>query len=130
MKYLFLVFHSTIFFASLLAEEVDPSDSYTLYFELGEISAPLSFYTDSWDPKETLPLKFHGIRVEEKNLVVNLNEAIKKSREEQDLLRSQNSWLFEPNPWIFQIKTKEDCYEEIGIDDMRNEEISDKYEVE
>ena len=65
------------------------SYSYDKYFELGEISAPLSFYTENWNPKEKLPLKLPGIRVEEKNLVVDLDEAIRKSREEQDLLRSQ-----------------------------------------
>ena len=84
-----------------------------LYFELGEISAPLSFYTENWDPEEKLPLKLPGIRVEEKNLVVDLDKAIKESREEQDLLRSQNSWLSETNPWIPPIETKEEFYEVI-----------------
>ena len=82
-------------------------------YVIGEISVPLSFYTENWDPKEKLPLKLPGIRVEEKDLVVNLDEAIKKSRENQDLLRSQNSWLFDSNPWLSSIESKEEFYEEI-----------------
>ena len=114
MKHRLLILYSTLIFSQLIAEEEEPSESTKLYFELGEISAPLSFYTENWDPKEKLPLKLPGIRVEEKDLVVDLDEAIRKSREEQDLLRSQNSWLSDSNPWIPPIESKEEFYEEIG----------------
>ena len=111
MKYRRLILYSTLICSQLIAEEEESSD--TLYFELGEISVPLSFYTENWDPKEKLPLKLPGIRVEEKDLVVDLDKAIKASREEQDLLRSQNSWLFESNPSVPPIESKEELYEEV-----------------
>lgn len=119
MKYLFLVLHLTALLSPLLAEEKEPSDSYTIYLEIGELSAPLSFYTDSWDPKEKLPLSLPCLRVEEKNLVVNLDQAIKKSREEQDERRSQNSWLFKSDPWIPPIESKEEVYEEIDTNESQ-----------
>lgn len=111
-----LILTLVVFSHSLFADEEKPSESALLYFELGEISAPLSFYTDNWNPKEKLPLKLPGICVEEKNLVINLDEAIKRSREEQDLLRSQNSWLSELNPWIPNRESQEEFYEEFKID--------------
>lgn len=105
MKYRLLILCSTLTFSQLNAEEEEASE--TLYFELGEISAPLSFYTENWDPKEKLPLKLPGIKVEEKDLVVDLDKAIKTSREKQDLLRSQNSWLSDSNSWIPPIESNE-----------------------
>jgi hypothetical protein len=115
MKHLLVALKLVVFSSHLFAaEEESSSESSLLYFELGEISAPLSFYTENWNPKEKLPLKLPGIRVEEKDLVVDLDEAIRKSREEQDLLRSQNSWLSDSNLWIPPIESKEEFYEEIG----------------
>lgn len=114
MKHLLVALKLVVFSSYLFADEESSSESSLLYFELGEISAPLSFYTENWNPKEKLPLKLPGIRVEEKDLVVDLDEAIRKSREEQDLLRSQNSWLSDSNPWIPPIESKEEFYEEIG----------------
>jgi len=113
MKYL-LALNLIVFSSPLFTDEESSSESSLLYFELGEISAPLSFYTENWNPKEKLPLKLPGIRVEEKDLVVDLDEAIRKSREEQDLLRSQNSWLPDSNPWYPPIESKEEFYEKIG----------------
>ena len=111
MKYRLAIFCSMLIFSQLVAEEGEAS--HALYFELGEISAPLSFYTENWDPKEKLPLKLRGIRVEEKNLIIDLDKAIKASREEQDLARSQNSWLSDSNSWIPPIESKEVSYREI-----------------
>lgn len=121
MKYAFLELCLTIFSIQLIAEKEMPSEPVTQWFELGEISVPLSFYTENWDPKEKLPLTLPGIRVEEKDLVVDLDKAIKASREEQDLLRSQNSWLFESTPWIPPIESKEKLYEEMVPDEMQEE---------
>jgi hypothetical protein len=78
MKYL-LALNLVIFSSLLFANEEKSSESSLLYFELEEISAPLSFYTEDWNPKEKLPLKLSGIRVEEKDFVVDLDEAIKKA---------------------------------------------------
>ena len=119
MKHRLLILYVTLIFSQLIAEEEETSESSTIYFELGEISAPLSFYTEHWDPKEKLPLKLPGIRVEEKDLVVDLDKAIKASREEQDLLRSQNSWLFESNSWVPPIESKEEFYEEAETYEMQ-----------
>lgn len=94
MKSTFLALALT---SALCAEEA--SEPHLIYFEMGPISAPLSFYTENWDPKQQLPPKLPGVKIEEKDLVVNLDEAIKKSREEQDLLRSQNSWLSDTAPY-------------------------------
>ncbi len=118
MKYLLLVLELTIVSFSLFAEQEKSSESSTIYFELGEISAPLSFYTDHWNPKEKLPLKLPGIRVEEKDLV-DLDKAIKESIEAQDLLRSQNSSLFISNSWTLSIESKEELCEETVTDETQ-----------
>ena len=110
MKYRLLMLCLTLILSQLVAEEEPPSEAYPIFFIEIELTAPPSFYTDSWDPKEKFPLKLPGIRVEEKNLVVDLDKAIKASREKQDLLRSQTSWLFESNPWVPPIESKEESY--------------------
>ena len=108
MQHGFLALYSMLLFSQLVAEE-ETSESFMIYLELGELSAPLSFYTENWDPKEKFPLEHLGIPVEEKNLI-DLDKAIKASREKQDLLRSQTSWLFESNPWVPPIESKEESY--------------------
>jgi|JI10StandDraft_1071094.scaffolds.fasta_scaffold240198_2 hypothetical protein len=105
MKYL-LALNLLIFSSPLFADEESSSESFLLHLEIGKISAPLSFYREDWNPKEKIPLKFLGIPVEEKNLVVNLDEAIRASRKEQDSIRSQNGWLTESNS---SISTDEFC---------------------
>jgi hypothetical protein len=60
-----------------------------------------------------------GERVEEKDLIVDLNKAVKEAREQQDLLRSQNSWLSNYNPWVPSIASKEELYEEIETDETQ-----------
>ena len=120
MKYRLLILCSTLIFSQLVAEEEPPSESSPIFSVEIELTAPPSFYTSSWDPKEKLPLKLPGIRVEEKNLVVDLDKAIKASREEeQDLLRSQNSWLSESNPSVPPIESKEEFYEEVETYEMQ-----------
>jgi hypothetical protein len=110
-KYLFLVLHPAIFFCPLLAEE-EADDSAIFYFELGEISVPLSFYMKDWDPKQKLlPILPDGKRVEEKDLIVNLDKSIKEAREQQDLLRSQRSWLSDPMAGMIRIEIGEEFYE-------------------
>ncbi|MEX0961601.1 MAG: hypothetical protein WDZ28_01940 [Simkaniaceae bacterium] len=110
-------------FSQLIAEEEVLAEPAKLYFELGEISAPLSFYTENWDPKEKLPLKLPGIRVEEKDLVFDLEKDIKASREEQDLLRSQNSWLSDSNPWIPPLNRKKSPMKKLNPMRCKNEQI-------
>lgn len=113
MKFLFLVLHSATFFFPLFAEE-EASESSTFYSEQGEISAPLSFYTEDWDPKQKLlPILPEGQKVEEKDLIVDLDNAIKESRKEQDLLRSQNGWLHEARSWPIYTWPQEEYHEEI-----------------
>ncbi len=121
MKYLFLMLYSTSIFYQLIAEEAfspDSSDWIELTLPDGiEFTVPPSFYTDAWDPKEKLPLIFDGIRVEEKDLIIDLDKAIKESREEQDLLRSERSWLSDSSSWTISIGRHEEYYEEIDDDD-------------
>lgn len=124
MKHGLLILYVTLIFSQLIAEEEESSEPINLYFEMGELSVPLSFYTENWDPNEKLPLTIGGIRVEEKNLIVDLDKAIKASREEQDLLRSQNTWLSNPNPWIPLVETKEVSCVEIESDEMEEESIT------
>ena len=113
MKYLFLVLQSAILLSPLFAEE-ESSDSPVIYFELGEISAPLSFYTEDWDPKQKLlPILPEGQKVEEKDLIVDLDDAVKESRKEQDLLRNQNSWLYEARSWPIYTWSQEEYHEKI-----------------
>ncbi len=111
-----LILYSALLFSQLIAEEEEPI---MLYFELGELSVPLSFYTENWDPTEKLPLTLNGVRVEEKSLIVDLDKAIKTSREKQDLLRSQNSWFSDTTPWIPPIESREVSYREIESDQMQ-----------
>lgn len=106
MKHFFLGLHLGIFFFPLFAKN-ESSESPINYFELGEISAPLSFYADNWDPKQNqLPILLEGQKVEATNLIVDLDIAVKKSLEEQDLIRNQNSWLHEARSWPFYIGPK------------------------
>ncbi len=59
----------------LIAKEEEPTQTSTLFFELGEITAPLSSYTDSWDPKQELPIILPGgKRVEEKDRIVSIDK--------------------------------------------------------
>lgn len=85
------------FFQLLCAETQEPSDQSTDFPSLGhiELSVPLHCYTDAWDPNEKLPIFLPGgIRVEEKDLIVGINEdAMRKAIERDDELRYQNSWL-------------------------------------
>ena len=118
MKYLFLILCLTIISYQLFAEEELPSESSSIFYGEIVLTVPPSFYTDSWNPKEKLPLKLSGILVEEKDLIVDLDKAIKKSREEQDLLRSQNSWLSENTPWVPSIVSKAELYEEVETNEM------------
>lgn len=131
MKHRFLILCSTLIFFQIAAEEeLTPESDQFFYGEI-ELSAPLSFYTDSWDPNEKLLPKLHGIRVEEKNLVVDLDKAIEEAMKAQDLLRSQNGWLSESNPWVSSLTIKAELYEELNSDEMEeDEQIDDKYEVE
>lgn len=74
MRYLLLTLCSTALSCHLMAEE-EPAETSTLFFELGEITAPLSFYTDSWDPKQELPIILPGgQRVEEKDRIVKIEK--------------------------------------------------------
>jgi hypothetical protein len=58
-----------------MTAEENSFETFTLFFELEEISVPLSFYTDSWDPKQKLPIFFPGgKRVEEKDLIVSIDK--------------------------------------------------------
>lgn len=117
-KYLFLVVYSAIFFCSLFAKEETADSSPIFYFEPGEISVPFSFYTEDWDPKQTkLPIFLEGKRVEEKDLIVDLDKSIKEAREQQDLLRNQRSWLSDPNAGIIRIKIEEKFYETSRMDE-------------
>ncbi len=121
MKYLFLMLCSTSIFYQSIAEEAPSPESpavYSDWIELTlpgwiELTAPPSFYTDDWDPKEKLPLMLPGIRVKEGNLIVDLDKAIKESREKQDLLRSESSWLSETSFWPISVESLEKYYEEI-----------------
>lgn len=118
MKYLFLILQPAILFFPLFAEE-EPSESSIIYFELGEISAPLSFYTEDWDPKQKLiPILPDGKKIEEKDLIVDLDKAIKAANEEQDLLRSQRSWLYEARSWPSYICSQEEYHEEIESEEI------------
>jgi hypothetical protein len=119
MKCRFLILHLSLLFSQLTAEEKESSEPILLYFEFGELSVPLSFYTENWDPNEKLPLKLPGIKVEEKNLIVDLDKAIKASRKEQDRLRSQNSCFSGSSPWIPPIELREMSCEEIEFDEMQ-----------
>ncbi len=57
---LFLALHPSVLFFSLLAEE-QANDSSIFYFEPEELSAPLSFYTENWDPQQKLlPIRTHS----------------------------------------------------------------------
>ncbi len=121
MKYLFLMLCSTSIYYQLIAEEAHSPGSLAVisdWIELPlpswiELTAPPSFYTDDWDPKEKLPLMLPGIRVQENNLILDLDKAIKESREKQDLLRSENSWLSETPSWPTSVESHEEYYEEI-----------------
>ena len=97
MKCVFSVLCLAGFFQLLFAEAHEPSDQSTDFPSLGriELSVPLHCYTDAWDPNEKLPVFLPGgIRVEEKDLIVGINEdAMRKAIERDDELRYQNSWL-------------------------------------
>ena len=119
MKCLSLVLCAAVLSCQLIAEEEEPPEFSTLYFDLGEISAPLSFYTEDWNPKQKLlPILPDGQRVEEKDLIVDLDNAIKESRKEQDLLRSQKGWLYEARSWPISTWPQEGYYGE-----TENEEV-------
>lgn len=97
MKCIFSVLCLAGSFQLLFAEAQEPSDQSTYFPSLGhfELSMPLHHYTYAWDSNEKLPVFLPGgIRVEEKNLIVGINEdAIRKGIERDDELRYQNSWL-------------------------------------
>ncbi len=93
MKYVFLALYFNAFSSHLIAEEENPAEESVQWFELGEISAPFSFYTEDWDPtQELLPILPGGQRVEKKDLIVDLDKSIREAREREDFLRSQKSW--------------------------------------
>ena len=74
MRYLFSMLCSCAI-SCLMAEEEESAQTSILFFELGEISVPLSFYTDSWDPKQELPIFLPGgKRAEEKDLIVRIEK--------------------------------------------------------
>ncbi len=76
----------------LVAEEGEPTQTSTLFFELGEITAPLSSYTDSWDPKQELPIILPGgKRVEEKDLIVSIDK-VPRTPEDGSEGDSENNW--------------------------------------
>jgi hypothetical protein len=110
MHYRFLMPCLLLIFYQLAAEK-ESSESPSIIVLDVKLSVPLSFYTDSWNPKEKLPTALPGIRIEEKDLVVDLDKAIKKSREEQDLMRIQNCSLFDTNYWSSPIELKEEIDE-------------------
>jgi|HubBroStandDraft_4_1064222.scaffolds.fasta_scaffold490271_1 hypothetical protein len=97
MKCIFSVLCLLGFLQLLFAETQKPSDQFTDFSSLGrmEFSVPLHCYTDAWDPNEKLPVFLPGgIRVEEKDLIIGINEdAMRKAIERDDELRYQNSWL-------------------------------------
>ena len=56
--------------------------------------------------------------MDENSLIVDLYKAIEVASKKQDLLRSQNGWVFENNPDSPPIESKEALYEEDGINEM------------
>ena len=92
MRYLFLMLCLGVISCQLMAEEEEMVETATLFFELGEITVPLSCYTESWDPKQELSIILPGgKRVEEKDLIVRIDKlprALEDGREE-DL---ENHW--------------------------------------
>lgn len=121
IKTLLVVLNLTLFSSLSFASEIEISKPIYFYLDLEKLSAPLSFYTDQWNPKEELPLIVDGKRVEEKDLVVNSDELNKKNREEQDLIRMQNSSLFESHPWVPYVESKEEYWEVIESDETQCE---------
>ena len=92
MRYLFLVFCSGVISCQLMAEEEEQVETSTLFFELGEITAPLSFYTESWNPKQELPIILPGgKRVEEKDLIISIDKAPRTS-EDGSRRDHENNW--------------------------------------
>jgi hypothetical protein len=92
MRYLFLILCAGVISCQLMAEEEEPAETSTLFFELGEITAPLSFYTESWDPKQELPVILPGgKRVEEKDLIVSIDKAPRTS-EDGSKGDHENNW--------------------------------------
>ena len=93
------------------------SYSYDKYGNVQEITDPRGFVTqfhyDLIDRLERIDYPDHKSVRYAKDLVVDLDGAIRKSREEQDILRSQNSWLSDSNPWVSPTETREEFYEEI-----------------
>lgn len=87
MRYLFLALYPIAVFCQPVVEESEPIQTSTLFFELGEITAPPSSYTDAWDPKQELPIILPGgKRVEEKDLIVGIEKISRtlKSESEED----------------------------------------------
>jgi hypothetical protein len=92
MKSLFLTICSAIFCFQLTAEEKDLSETYTLFFELGEITAPLSFYTESWDPKQELPpILPEGQCFEEQDLIISIDKSPRTSKDRSEGIY-ENNW--------------------------------------
>lgn len=113
MKYLFLTLGLPISLCPLLAE--DASTDSILSGKI-ELLVPPSFYTEDWNPEEKLPLRLPGLEIDEKNLVVNLDQSIKESRMEHDLLRGQDNYQPENDPYYSPIEVDVDSYGE-GYDD-------------
>ena len=91
MRCLFLTFCSIVISCPLMAEE-EPTKTSTLFFELGEITAPLSSYTDSWDPKQELPIILPGGKhVEEKDRIVSIEKAPRTPEDESEGV-GENNW--------------------------------------
>jgi hypothetical protein len=92
MRYLFFIPCSIVILSQLMAEEEESIKTSTLFFELGEITAPLSSYTDSWDPKQELPIILPGGKhVEEKDRIVSI-EKVPRTPENGSEEDRENNW--------------------------------------
>ena len=89
MNYGLLILCSTLVVYPLAADDEPSTESSETISWLIKLEVPASWYTDSWDPTEKLPLKINGVLVEEKDLIVDLDEAIRKSIERNDRLRQE-----------------------------------------